>query len=399
MRHAEAYTVLFDGFVRRLCATASRDDSLPLLALHRRRWRSGASDLLVHAARHGAARGRLRAFAGGLLGRAEGAGAVGPPAELDADAALNLGPRRGHEEEERGDGEDGCDAVQGGSSHSAIAAAAALADCRDPVQLAQRPATPLAADVAASEASYEIIDLGTLGGNLGQALAINARGQVVGWSETASRIRHAFLWEDGVMQDLGTLAGGFSSASAINNRGDIAGFSTDAAGSARTVLWTGGVLQDLGAGGGPVLSETGLVAWTAWTPTGAHPQLWDHGQVVDLGTLGGAYASATGINSRGQVDGWSDVPTASGAPHPFLWENGVMRDLGTFGGVFAVAAGINDRGQVTGSSTDANVNSHAFLWDGEMLALGTLGADRVSTGQLINERGEVAWLSIRCNSC
>jgi len=123
MRHAEAYTVLFDGFVRRLCATASRDDSLPLLALHRRRWRSGASDLLVHAARDGAARGRLRAFAGGLLGRAEGAGAVGPPAELDADAALNLGPRRGHEEEERGDGEDGCDAVQGGSSHSAIAAA------------------------------------------------------------------------------------------------------------------------------------------------------------------------------------------------------------------------------------------------------------------------------------
>src|SRR5437879_14597 len=123
MRHAEAYTVLFDGFVRRLCATASRDDSLRLLALHRRRWRSGASDLLVHAARDGAARGRLRAFAGGLLGRAEGAGAVGPPAELDADAALNLGPRRGHEEEERGDGEDGCDAVQGGSSHSAIAAA------------------------------------------------------------------------------------------------------------------------------------------------------------------------------------------------------------------------------------------------------------------------------------
>jgi len=117
MRHAEAYTVLFDGFVRRLCATASRDDSLPLLALHRRRWRSGASDLLVHAARDGAARGRLRAFAGGLLGRAEGAGAVGPPAELDADAALNLGPRRGHEKEQRRDREDGGDAVEGRAFH------------------------------------------------------------------------------------------------------------------------------------------------------------------------------------------------------------------------------------------------------------------------------------------
>src|SRR5881396_1280213 len=88
MRHAEAYTVLFDGFVRRLCATASRDDSLPLLALHRRRWRSRASDLLVHAARDGAARGRLRAFASGLLGWANGGRAIRAPAEFHARATL-----------------------------------------------------------------------------------------------------------------------------------------------------------------------------------------------------------------------------------------------------------------------------------------------------------------------
>ena len=267
---------------------------------------------------------------------------------------------------------------------------AGLLGCRD----ANRPTAPRPlADASAAASSYEIIDLGSLGGN-GEALAINAGGQVVGWSETAPGTRHAFLWEDGVLQDLGALNGGSSEAAAINARGEVAGVSTDAAGS-HAVLWVQGVLQDLGPGGsaGSVhLSESGRVAWTTSTPTGAHAALWVGQQVRDLGTLGGPFSIAAGVNDRGEVAGGSAV-SFGGPDHAFLWRDGVMQDLGTLGGTVSTGFGINARGQVTGIAYDASHTGHAFLWDGLMLDLGWLPSDRASRGAMINDRGEVAGTS------
>jgi probable HAF family extracellular repeat protein len=51
-------------------------------------------------------------------------------------------------------------------------------------------------------------DLGTLGGTLSDASAINELGQVVGTSTTAAGERRAFLWTaSGGMIDLGMLSG------------------------------------------------------------------------------------------------------------------------------------------------------------------------------------------------
>ena len=59
---------------------------------------------------------------------------------------------------------------------------------------------------------------------------INARGQVVGWSDTAPGDILAFLWEKGTgMQDLVTLGGAFNQfavarfALGVNARGQIVG--------------------------------------------------------------------------------------------------------------------------------------------------------------------------------
>ena len=69
---------------------------------------------------------------------------------------------------------------------------------------------------------------------------VNACGQVVGQSATASGTLHAFVWENGVMTDIGKLYGdGLSVASAINESGQIVGWgqALQQSGS-HALLWT-----------------------------------------------------------------------------------------------------------------------------------------------------------------
>ncbi len=280
--------------------------------------------------------------------------------------------------------------------------AVVLAGCRDAVE--PKRAT-LSADLGPPE-QYQIVDLGSLGGDTSEARAINARSQVVGFSQTSSGTKHAFVWENGVMSDLGTLGGDYSNAVAINNRGDIAGVSTDATGSMRAVLWRNGLMQDLG----PVaflnvdpwtavaqrcicLTETGLVAWAVPLAGRLRPMLWDGSQAIDLGTLGGDYAYPTAVNSRGQVAGTSTIET--GPLHAFVWEDGVMRDLGALGRRGSEAADINEQGVITGSTwTDDPLTFHTFIWNGQMTDLGSLaGGDKASAGAALNERGQVVGTS------
>src|SRR2546421_67392 len=122
-------------------------------------------------------------------------------------------------------------------------------------------------------------DLGTLGGAPSHATAINAAGQVVGWSANASGVNHAFLWENGTMTDLGTLGGNSSAASGIN--------------------------------------DGGLIVGTSQTSNSSHGFLWVEGLMTDLGTLGGSSTAAYGINDADQVVGESQVST--GLYHAFLW--------------------------------------------------------------------------------
>lgn len=97
-----------------------------------------------------------------------------------------------------------------------------------------------------------IVDLGDLDPswpNHSAAYGINDAGQVVGNSYTADPLQsvHAFLWQNGSMQDLGTLGGDQSQAMAINKDGKVVGGSRFSGGTAlHAFLWDGG-MQDLGA--------------------------------------------------------------------------------------------------------------------------------------------------------
>ena len=68
------------------------------------------------------------------------------------------------------------------------------------------------------------MDLGTFGGNNGEAIAINDDGHVVGRADLPDQTHDAFLWRHGVMTDLGRLPGTTCSrANQINDEGTNCG--------------------------------------------------------------------------------------------------------------------------------------------------------------------------------
>jgi probable HAF family extracellular repeat protein len=258
-----------------------------------------------------------------------------------------------------------------------------------------------------AQTSYVVEDLGALSGDTSSvAWAINARGDVVGWSHGPNGTR-AFLYTDagGMVALPGLPSRPRTLARDINDVGDIVG-SANAGGTdlGHAVLWRGGTIQDLGTLGTGYFSEAWgindagqIVGWSYTNGggglSGVHGFLYTEGQgLVDL-TPDSDQGNATDINDTGQVTGYK---TAFGGYHAFRWQQGTFVDLGVVPG-FAHSFGwaINAGGQVAGNSTSASGNSERFVryTDGAGLQnLGGTGEHNVAmginaTGQVVGTRG------------
>ena len=276
------------------------------------------------------------------------------------------------------------------------------------------------------------LDLGTLGGPNSWdnpfGGEVNDRGELVGYSETSvpdpdgedvcgfgtGLICRPFLWKNGHMSALPTLGGNNGQASAINNHGQITGFAENGIVDSTCppnktdnriqlpVLWENGKAQALPTligdtdGEANAINDLGQAVGNTGTCGGAtnHAVSWENGaasQLFDYGT----FALAFGINDQGQIVGMvgsPETPTFYAA----LWQNGAITNLHTLPGDFAaIASGINNHGQVVGSTLDSSFNwSHAFIWqDGVMTDLGTMfpsTANLLPTmANQINERGQI----------
>ena len=129
-----------------------------------------------------------------------------------------------------------------------------------------------------------LIDLGTFGGDNGEADWINDAGEVVGIAQPTTcpsgsnaRGGHAFLWRHGRLHALGATAGlDNSEAVYINSSGQAVGYSFNCDLSAfDATLWENGSIADLNA---LIPSNSGLYVWTA-------EFISDKGEIAALGLL------------------------------------------------------------------------------------------------------------------
>src|SRR6266516_3013956 len=242
---------------------------------------------------------------------------------------------------------------------------------------------------AARPPVVSIHELGTLGGAVSQAKAVNRAGQVVGTSRDGLGRTRAFLWQENVgIVDLKPLTGVNTSANDINENGEITGGGDTGFGDFHAYLLSEGTSFDLGTLGG---NESEALAVNRLGQVAGHSRIGgavakhaffvpEPGRMLDLATLGGPTSIAHDVNDRSAVVGFAE--THAGQPHAFLWTAADgMRDLGTLGGGASMALAINNSAAVVGGS------GRAFLWTehGGLVDLGTLDGGEHSAAVAVSD--------------
>jgi len=263
----------------------------------------------------------------------------------------------------------------------------------------------------AQNATYTLVDLGTLGGNKSVALGINRAGHVVGFAETADGRTHAFVYLKSGLIDLGTFGGDESYAHRISDGGLIVGRARSTDGDFRPFVSSAtGQPFDLSQVD-PRLKgvySTAVAINSAGYVVGHRQTHKDHmaaqsrvflyrdSQVLDLGTFGGHDGVVAAINAAGQLVGqFGTEPHADYADHRgFLLDETGLTDLGALGGKMTTPTDLNDSRQVVGYAQVSSGENHAFLYQaGRLTDLGTLPGGTQSYAYAINNLGQAVGAS------
>lgn len=213
---------------------------------------------------------------------------------------------------------------------------------------------------------YNVIDLGTLGGQNSSARSANNNGQIVGDAEkTGQTPNYATLFDTTGGGSSIALSNSYSRAWAINDAGQIVGQNSVSGGYHATLFDNTGNRNNIDLG----------------TLPGDGPLSGD-----------GKYSAAWSINNSGQIVGWAD----SSEMRATLFDNtgqGQNINLGTLGGNESFAYSLNDYMQIVGYAENLAGHTLATLFDptgnGNNISLGSLPGYTDSKAHSINNNGQI----------
>jgi probable HAF family extracellular repeat protein len=248
------------------------------------------------------------------------------------------------------------------------------------------------------------LDLGTLPGtSSSRGQALNASGQVTGWSESPTK---AFFWAGGAMtaiapaertisigqalndsglvvgiDNLGAFAWNGSYASygttfarfnAVNKSGTIAGALRDGTLQRPAIRLADGnpvlVWPGTESGDARLINDDGLVAGHVNVPfVGTRAFAWKDGVSYPVGNAlaasGYPTSTAVDLNQAGQLVGYATSDSAGTAG--YVWtQPGGLTFLDNFPGAFpgTLPRAINSNGVVVGAAGSSSVSQRAFIW-------------------------------------
>lgn len=231
----------------------------------------------------------------------------------------------------------------------------------------------------------ENITLADLGQQFGVAYAINASGDIAGYSRGANGENRAVIFNGntGAIIDLG-----IGTANGLNDTGQVVGTSTSGAALFHT---DGSPVTNLASFQGGFAPSVGYSYAAAINNNQVAIGVWGDGSGASravrfditsarksvFGTLGGSTSVAQDINDAGQGVGYSTL-LGDGVGRAALFSNdgATVTDLGDFGGAYGFANAINNSGRIVGSATTVNEEYRAFIWvDGAIQDLNDLVGD------------------------
>ena len=252
---------------------------------------------------------------------------------------------------------------------------------------------------------YQVTDLGTVNGSTrSEARGINQYGEI--WGENFNTDYPYFLWKNGTNHGIAKPTEvSAMSLYGMNDVGQFAGFCSFTI-PARNFAFVGSPYWPipLATNFSPkAVNFHGVVAGVASIkveiyPGGPlatvnRPAFAIGQQLTILPSLAGSSAwlnaEATAINDNGAIVGWS--ATTNNVTHAFLWD-GTMHDLHTLGTRSnSVATAINNIGIVAGNMYDYSIFRSPFVWTAGsgMTPLGLPGGYSTSQPLGLNNRGDV----------